>query len=196
VDSVPDGRSGRSIVEQDLVLAAQRGDSAAFVELLRPRIDRLFALSHRILRDVDGAEDALQDALVVIWRDLRSLRDPARFDAWLHRVVVRECIDDASRERRRIAHVRALPNDEPTAPDGLLTLADRDQIERGLQRLTAEQRAILALHHYAGYEPTEIAGLLGIAPGTARSRLHRAHRAMRAALDADARLTVVRGRSA
>ena len=196
MDSVPDGRSGRSIVEQDLVLAAQRGDSAAFVELLRPRIDRLFALSHRILRDVDGAEDALQDALVVIWRDLRSLRDPARFDAWLHRVVVRECIDDASRERRRIAHVRALPNDEPTAPDGLLTLADRDQIERGLQRLTAEQRAILALHHYAGYEPTEIAGLLGIAPGTARSRLHRAHRAMRAALDADARLTVVRGRSA
>jgi RNA polymerase sigma-70 factor, ECF subfamily len=196
VDSVPDGRSGRSIVEQDLVLAAQRGDSAAFVELLRPRIDGLFALSHRILRDVDGAEDALQDALVVIWRDLRSLRDPARFDAWLHRVVVRECIDDASRERRRIAHVRALPNDEPTAPDGLLTLADRDQIERGLQRLTAEQRAILALHHYAGYEPTEIAGLLGIAPGTARSRLHRAHRAMRAALDADARLTVVRGRSA
>ena len=196
MDSVPDGRSGRSIVEQDLVLAAQRGDSAAFVELLRPRIDGLFALSHRILRDVDGAEDALQDALVVIWRDLRSLRDPARFDAWLHRVVVRECIDDASRERRRIAHVRALPNDEPTAPDGLLTLADRDQIERGLQRLTAEQRAILALHHYAGYEPTEIAGLLGIAPGTARSRLHRAHRAMRAALDADARLTVVRGRSA
>ena len=183
-------------MEQDLVLAAQRGDSAAFVDLLRPRIDRLYALSQRILRDVDGAEDALQDALVVVWRDLRSLRDPTRFDAWLHRVVVRECIDDASRERRRVARVQELAGDGPIVSDALLTLADRDQIERGLQRLTPEQRAILALHHYAGYEPTEIAGILGIAPGTARSRLHRAHRAMRAALDADARLAIARGRSA
>jgi RNA polymerase sigma-70 factor, ECF subfamily len=184
------------VVEQDLVLAAQRGDGAAFVDLLRPRIDRLFALAHRILRDVDGAEDALQDALIVVWRDLRTLRDPTRFDAWLHRVVVRECIDDASRERRRMAKVRALPDVEPAAPDSLLTLADRDQIERGLKRLAPDQRAILALHHYAGFEPTEIAAILGIPPGTARSRLHRAHQAMRAALDADARLAVARGRSA
>jgi len=184
------------VVEQDLVLAAQRGDGAAFVDLLRPRIDRLFALAHRILRDVDGAEDALQDALIVVWRGLRTLRDPTRFDAWLHCVVVRECIDDASRERRRMAKVRALPDVEPAAPDSLLTLADRDQIERGLKRLAPDQRAILALHHYAGFEPTEIAAILGIPPGTARSRLHRAHQAMRAALEADARLAVARGRSA
>lgn len=182
-------------VEQDLVLAAQGGDKTAFVDLLRPRIDRLYALAHRILRDVDGAEDALQNALVAVWHDLPALRDPERFDAWLHRLVVRECIDDAARERRRIANVRALPVEGPAAPDGILTLADRDQIERGLQRLAPDQRAILALHHFAGYEPTEIADMLGIAPGTARSRLHRAHQAMRAALDADARLAVARGRS-
>jgi RNA polymerase sigma-70 factor (ECF subfamily) len=183
-------------VDRDLVQASQRGDQAAFVDLMRPRVDRLFALSQRILRDVDRAEDALQDALVIAWRDLRGLRDPDRFDAWIHRVVVRECIDHASRERRRVANLRVLPIDGPVAPDALMTTADRDQIERGFRRLQPEQRAILVLHHYEGYAPSEIAEVLGIPPGTARSRLHHAHRAMRAALDADARLAEAGGRSA
>ena len=163
---------------------------------MNPRVDGLFALAQRILRDVDRAEDALQDALVIAWRDLRGLRDPDRFDAWLRRVVVRECIDQATRERRRVANLRVLPIDGPAAPDDLLTLADRDQLERGFQRLSPEQRAILVLHHFEGYPPSEIAEILGIPPGTARSRLHHAHRAMRAALDADARLATAGGQSA
>jgi len=183
-------------VDRDLVESAQHGDQAAFVDLMRSRIDRLFTLSHRILRDVDRAEDALQDALVIAWRDLRGLRDLDRFDAWLHRVVVRECIDQASRERRRAANLRALPVDGPAAPDDLLTLADRDQLERGFRRLPPEHRAILVLHHYEGYAPSEIAEILGIPAGTARSRLHHAHRAMRAALDADARVATAGGPSA
>ena len=183
-------------MDRDLVSSAQRGDRAAFVDLMHPRVDSLFALAQRILRDVDRAEDALQDALVIAWRDLRGLRDPDRFDAWLRRVVVRECIDQATRERRRVANLRVLPVDGPTAPDDLLTLADRDQLERGFQRLPPDQRAILVLHHYEGYAPSEIAEILGIPPGTARSRLHHAHRAMRAALDADARLATAGGQSA
>jgi RNA polymerase sigma-70 factor (ECF subfamily) len=183
-------------MDRDLVLAAQRGDQAAFVDLMRTRIDRYFTLAHRVLRDVDRAEDALQDALVIAWRDLRGLRDPDRFDAWLHRVVVRECIDQASRERRRTANLRVLPVDDPVAPDDLLSLADRDQLERGFRRLPPDQRAILVLNHYAGYPPSEIAEILGIPPGTARSRLHHAHRAMRAALDADARLATAGGHPA
>jgi RNA polymerase sigma-70 factor (ECF subfamily) len=183
-------------VDRDLVSSAQRGDRSAFVDLMHPRVDALFALAQRILRDVDRAEDALQDALVIAWRDLRGLRDPDRFDAWLRRVVVRECIDHATRERRRVANLRVLPVDGPAAPDELLTLADRDQLERGFQRLAPDQRAILVLHHYEGYAPSEIAEILGIPPGTARSRLHHAHRAMRAALDADARLATVGGQSA
>ena len=86
--------------------------------------------------------------------------------------------------------------DGPAAPDDLLSFADRDQLERGFRRLPPDQRAILVLHHFLGYSPTEIAETLGIPPGTARSRLFNAHRAMRAALEADARLTVVGGRSA
>ena len=183
-------------MDRDLVESAQHGDQAAFVDLVRARVDRLYATAHRILRDVDRSEDALQDALVIAWRDLRGLRDPDRFDAWLHRLVVRECIDHATRERRRIANLRVLPVDGPAASDDLLTLADRDQLERGFRRLSPDQRAILVLHHFHGYAPSEIAETLGIPAGTARSRLHHAHRAMRAALDADDRVALEGGRSA
>ena len=63
-------------MDRDLVESAQHGDQAAFVDLIRARVDRLYAIAQRILRDVDRAEDALQDALVIAWRDLRGLRDP------------------------------------------------------------------------------------------------------------------------
>jgi RNA polymerase sigma-70 factor (ECF subfamily) len=196
VDRAPTGRNEELAVDRDLVEAARGGDREAYVDLIRSRIDHLFAVAQRILRDVDRAEDALQDVLVIAWRDLRGLRDPDRFDAWLSRLLVHECIDQATRERRRTTNLRVLPVDGPAAPDDLLTVADRDQLERGFRRLPAEQRAILVLHHFAGYTPSEIAESLGIPPGTARSRLHHAHRAMRAALEADARSVVVGGRPA
>jgi RNA polymerase sigma-70 factor, ECF subfamily len=183
-------------VDHDLVAAAQGGDREAYVDLIRVRTDRLFTIAQRILRDIDRAEDALQDALVIAWRDLRGLRDPDRFDAWLQRLVVNVCIAQATRERRRAANLRALPVDGPAAPDELLGVGDRDLLERGFRRLPPQQRAILVLHHYLGYAPSEIAETLGIPPGTARSRLHHAHRAMRAALEADARATVREGRPA
>jgi len=183
-------------MDLDLVQAAQHGDQAAFVALIARRGDRLYAIAHRILRDIDRAEDALQDALVIAWRDLRGLRDPDRFDAWLHRVLVNVCIQQAVRERRRTANLRVLPVEGPAGPDVLLTLADRDQLERGFRRLPPEQRAILVLHHFVGYAPAEIAETLGIPQGTARSRLHTAHRAMRAALEADARPAATEGRPA
>lgn len=180
-------------MERELLAAAQHGDEAAFVDLIRPRTNRLFAIAQRILRDVDRAEDALQDALVIAWRDLRGLRDPDRLDAWLTRVLVNVCISQATRERRRTANLRVLPVDGPAAPDELLSVADRDLLDRGFRRLSPDQRAILVLHHFLGYAPTEIAEHLGIPPGTARSRLFHAHRAMRAALDADARAVLAEG---
>jgi RNA polymerase sigma-70 factor (ECF subfamily) len=177
-------------VDRAIVEAAQRGDREAYVDLIRTRSDDLFALSHRILRDIDRAEDAFQDALVIAWRDLPKLRDPDRLDAWLRQVFVNVCLEHATRDRRRTAILRVLPVDGPAAPDQLLSVGDRDELERGFRRLAPQERAILVLHHYVGYAPSEIAELLGIPPGTARSRLHNAHRAMRAALDADARAEV------
>ena len=183
-------------MDRNLIEAAQLGDRAAYVDLIRVRTDRLFSVAQRILRDIDRAEDALQDALVIAWRDLRRVRDPDRFDAWLQRLVINVCITQASRERRRTAQLRVLPVDGPAAPDELLSVADRDLLDRGFRRLPPEQRAILVLHHYLGYAPSEIAENLGIPAGTARSRLHHAHRAMRAALEADARSSLSEERSA
>jgi RNA polymerase sigma-70 factor (ECF subfamily) len=180
-------------VDRDLVERARRGDQDAFMDLVRSRGDRLFAIAHRILRDVDRTEDALQDALVIAWRDLPALRDPDRFDAWVHRILTNVCIAQATRERRRTANLRVLPLEGPVALDDLLSVADRDQLDRGFQRLTPDERALLVLRHYVGYTPTEIAELLEIPAGTVRSRLHHAHRAMRAALDADARVSSVGG---
>jgi RNA polymerase sigma-70 factor (ECF subfamily) len=183
-------------VDRDLIEAARNGDREAYVDLIRVRSDRLFAIAQRILRDIDRAEDALQDALVIAWRDLRGLRDPDRFDAWLQRLLINVCIAQATRERRRTANLRMLPIDGPAAPDELLNVAERDVLERGFRRLPPDQRAILVLHHYLGFAPSEIAETLGIPAGTARSRLHHAHRAMRAALEADARTTIREGRPA
>ena len=196
MDRAPIGRNREPVVDEDLVAAARTGDQDAYVDLITARIDHLFTIAHGILADFDRAEDALQDALVIAWRDLRGLRDPDRFDAWLRKLLVNVCIREASRERRRAMNLRVLPVDGPVAPDDLLSLADRDELERGFNRLPADQRAILVLRHYAGYSPTEIAHALGIPEGTARSRLHHAHRAMRAALDAEGRLSVAGGHSA
>ena len=156
---------GHGSVDRDLVESAQGGDREAYVDLIRDRSDRLFAIAQRILRDVDRAEDALQDALVIAWRDLRGLRDPDRFDAWLQRLLINVCIGQATRERRRTANLRVLPIDGPAAPDQLVSVADRDLLERGFRRLPPDQRAILVLHHYLGFEPSEIAETLGIPAG-------------------------------
>jgi RNA polymerase sigma-70 factor (ECF subfamily) len=156
----------------------------------------LVELAHRILRDVDRAEDALQEALISAWRDLPGLREPDRFDAWLHRLVVRACIVEAKRERRRVFNLRVLPMDVATATDDFLKVAERDRLERGFRRLPPDQRALLALRHFEDRDPNEIAEILDIPVGTVHSRLHHAHNAMRAALDADARAVAVGGRSA
>ena len=150
-------------------------------------------MAQRIMQNPELAEDTLQDALVIAWRDLRSLRDPDRFDAWLRRLVVNLCIRHADRERRRTATLRELPVDGPSAVDDLATVAVRDQLERGFRRLPPVQRATLVLHHLIGYSAAEIAETFDIPAGTARSRLHNAHLAMRAALEAEARLAPAGG---
>ena len=183
-------------MDRDLVEAARRGNREAYADLIRARADRLYAIAQRILRDVDRTEDAVQDALVIAWHDLPGLRDPDRFDAWLHRLVVRACLREAVRQRRLVANLHVLQPNVPGPTDELLSVADRDQLERGFRRLDPQQRTILVLRHFAGYEPTEIAEILDIPAGTARSRLHHAHRAMRAALEADARATVIGGQLA
>ena len=176
---------------RDLVEQAQRGDRDAFAILARSHSDRLMAIAYRILRDVGRAEDAVQQTLVIAWRELHGLRDPDRFDAWLQRLLVNASYAEARSWRSWTANVRVLPVDEPAAPDDRMSLDNRDLLERAFRRLPPEQRTMLVFTHYLGLTPTEIAERLGIPVGTARSRLHYAHRAMRSALEADERATTV-----
>ena len=174
-------------MDTDLVIRAQRGDEQAFASLAVAAGDRLHAVAHRILRDVDLAEDATQQALLTIWRDLPQLRDPARFDAWSYRLLVRACYAEVRRTRRWAPNVRLLQADEPKVSEGLSSVVDRDQLERGFRRLSIDHRAVVVLHHYLDLPLERVAEILGVPVGTVRSRLHHAMRGLRAALDADAR---------
>jgi RNA polymerase sigma-70 factor (ECF subfamily) len=144
------------------------------------------AIASRILRDSDRAEDAVQAALIKAWRELRSLRDPERFEPWLHRILTHECYAEARRGRRMRAEIRVLPVQRKD-PSEILTVNDRDQLERAFRRLTLEQRSVLVFHHYLGLTVAEVADLLGIPLGTAKSRLHHATAALRASIEADLR---------
>jgi RNA polymerase sigma-70 factor, ECF subfamily len=174
-------------MDEDLVIRAQHGDEEAFASLAVAIGGRLHSVAHRILRDIDLAEDATQQALLNVWRDLPQLRDPARFDAWSYRLLLRACYAEGRRTRQWTPNLRLLPTDLSSAPETLGSVVDRDQLERGFRRLSIDHRAVVVLHHYLDMPLDEVADTLGVPAGTVRSRLHHAMRGLRAALEADAR---------
>ena len=174
-------------VDTELVKRAQHGDREAFGLIAAGIATRFLAISRRILREIDLAEDATQQALVAIWRDLPQLRDPARFDAWSYRLLVRACYAEGRAARRWSPTLQVLPEDALAASSELDEVIDRDRLETAIRRLSVDHRAVLALHYYADLPPDRVALILEIPVGTVYSRLHYAMRAMRAALDADER---------
>ena len=174
-------------MQADLVHRAVLGDRDAFASLAEAAVDRCYAIAFRILRDPQRAQDATQQALIGAWRDLPSLREADRFEAWLYRLVVHACYAEGRRNRRWTGTIGLIPTDRSTSPDPASSIVDRDELERGFRRLSPEHRAVIVLHHYAGYPLTEIALTLGVPVGTVRSRLHYATGQLRAAIEADAR---------
>lgn len=174
------------MTKTELVRSARDGDRDAYDVLVTGLIDSLYRIARLILRDYDSAEDAVQEALVRCWRDLPRLRDPERFDAWLNRILIRAVTDEARRRRRLGATVRLI-HLASAESDGTAALADRDQLARVFDRLSIDHRTIVVLHHYLGLTVDEAASSIGIPIGTAKSRLHYATEALRAALEADAR---------
>jgi RNA polymerase sigma-70 factor (ECF subfamily) len=174
-------------MDRELVERARRGDHDAFAKLAGAAITRLDASAWLILRDAEQAKDAVQNALVRAWRDLPTLRDPDRFDAWLYRMLVNACIDEARRLRRHRFETELTNLHASATADIESVVADRDQLERAFLQLEPAARALIVLHHYFDLPLPEVATIVGIPLGTAKSRLHRALQVMRAALDADAR---------
>ena len=176
-------------MQRELVLRARTGDHEAFAELAEAGFDRLTRTARLILRDDDEAADAVQEALLAAWLHIRAVRDPDRFDAWLHRLVVHACYRvGRRRSRRRTMEIDVAALDVAAPGDTPASTLLQDQLERGFRRLTPEQRAVLVVHHYLGLPEGEAAIVLDIPVGTFKSRLSRATAAVRAALDADDRV--------
>lgn len=183
-------------MNRDLVERAQRGDRDAYEALARASADRLYRTAYRITRDADRADDAVQEVLVAMWRELPSLREPDRFEAWTYRLVVRFCLVESRRARR--TGVREIHLDE-TTPADTDAFADsdlRDQLSLALGELSLAHRTVVVLHHYAGLPLDEIAEIVGVPYGTVGSRLHHATRALRAVIEAGERAPVAGGSTA
>ena len=165
----------------ELVERAQRGDREAFGALANAAYHRLYRIARRILRDGYAAEDAVQEALIHAWRDVRGLRDRDRFDAWLNRLLVNACRDQQRRSQRRVIEVE-VGDADPDRDDDIARVIDRDELEQAFLRLSVEHRAVLVLTHHVGMSAAEIADVLRIPTGTVYSRLHYGEAAMRDAL--------------
>ena len=174
-------------MDAGLVTQAKRGDREAFDALARLAGDRCMAIAFRILRDFDHADDAVQAALVTAWREIRALRDPERFEPWLHRILTHACYAEARRRRRWSEAIRIVPVEPAHDVDDYLAVEARDQLERAFRRLTIEQRAVLVFHHYLGLSLPDVAERLDLPLGTVKSRMHHAKRALRSAIEADGR---------
>ena len=170
-----------------MVERARRGDREAFAALVDGSFRRLVGTAGLILRDATRGEDAAQEALIRAWRDLPSLRDVDRFDAWLYRLLVHACQDQLRRSRREIPTDELLSTHGSVTEDAVSALADRDEIDRGLSRLSSEQRTVVVLRYYGGLSDREVGEAIGLPVGTVKSRLSRALDAMRAELAAEAR---------
>jgi len=176
-------------MQRDLVVRAQSGDVDAYSTLTATRIDRLFSVARLILGNDDRAADAVQDALLKGWLDLRALRDPDRFDAWLHRVLVRTCYAAAKRHRlRTVVELKLISIGEPSTADHQAPTALHDQLDRAFERLSPDHRTVIVLVHYLGMSLAEAADTIGVPLGTVQSRLSRATEVMRGAIEADDRL--------
>jgi len=176
-------------VSIQLVERAMRGDAEAFGVLIRGASGRMYAIASLMLRDGDRAEDAVQEAIIRAWRDLPRLRDPERFDAWLHRLVVNASYDEARRHKRR-AQVSLDAAVEVVHADETRHVVERQRIEHAFRRLPMDQRAVLVLHNHLQMTHSEIAEALDLPIGTVKSRIGRGLDALRASLAADDRVEV------
>jgi RNA polymerase sigma-70 factor (ECF subfamily) len=165
-----------------LVVRARRGDHDAFTALVDLTVGRLDSAARLILRDPELARDAVQESFIRAWRDLPGLRDPDRFDGWLHRLLVHSCLDLARRRRRRVVEVELEQIDVASSSDFAAGVADSELLSMALHRLDPKHRAVVVLHYYLGMPLSEVAGAIGIPLGTAQSRLFYAIASMRSSV--------------
>ncbi len=177
-------------MDVELVRRAQQGDQGAYEHLVLELYRHLHVIAHGITRDRALAEDAIQQAVLTVWKELPRLREPARFEAWAYRILVNACNREGRRLQRFFRPFQIEVGQHDRAPDASATVLDRDQLERAFRHLSHQHRAVVILRHYADLPVREIAEILDIPAGTVSSRLHHAMHALRAAIESDERASV------
>lgn len=168
------------------VVMGEAEQETAFARLVDRHLDEACRLATVILGgDRMEAEDAVQEAAVRAWRHFADLRDEERFAAWFTRIVVNACRDRLRSQRVRATDPAVL--DTAATPDRTATVDATDTLVRALRALPPDQRIVVALRYFGDCSLEEIATRTGERTGTVKSRLHYGLRALRAALDADAR---------
>jgi RNA polymerase sigma-70 factor (ECF subfamily) len=166
-----------------LVSRAALGDRDAFAALIAPRVERTLRTARAILGNEAEAHDAAQEAFVAAWVHLPRLRDPSRFDAWLHRLLVNAC-RETLRQRRRSREIQT--ETDPFSADFAGESVETASVKAAFSRLPIDQRTILLLHHLHGMPLDQVARHLDVPVGTAKSRLWHARRSLERALEAEA----------
>lgn len=165
--------------DDQLVAQTRDGDRTAFAELLRRHDARMRGLAYRLLLDRHAMEDALQEAYVKAYRALDRFAAGSDFGTWLYRITYNACIDELRRRRRTPVAVEVAEEPVSSQPGPERIVTEGDTVRRALAELPVEQRLTVVLVDGEGFDHREAARVLGVAPGTVASRLHRARAALR-----------------
>lgn len=199
---MPDPGQTREVrPEASLVQAAAQGDPVAFEALVRPHLGMLFRVIDRILGNEAESQDALQDALLTIHRELPGFQGASKFSTWAYRICVNQALmARRKRVRRREDAIEGLmPHfqgeghqmsvdtvlDWSVEAEALMKVERSElkaKVRAGLDRLSDDQRAVFVLRDLEGWNTDEIARHLGIPRELVRQRVHRARLALRALL--------------
>jgi RNA polymerase sigma-70 factor (ECF subfamily) len=183
----------------DVLVRAQAGNHDAFTQLYRLHSKRVFRICLRMVRDISAAEDLTQETFLQLHRKLASFRGESLFTTWLHRMTVNIVL---MRKRKRVLSVVSLDQLMTTIPEDYVGrdfgacdltqsgVVDRVTLQRAVATLPSGYRNIFILHDVHGLEHREIASMEGCCPGTSKSQLHKARRALRAVLTAQSGLVL------
>jgi len=174
----------RAAEDVDLIARYLKGDTGAFDELMRAHEDRVFGICLRMLRDREAALDVTQETFLTVFRKADRYRAEAAFSTWLYRVTVNACYDYLRRTKRRQAS--ALPEGydpaDPSTDDRFESVEVRPDIEAALAQIPAEFRSAVVLVDLQGLAIDQAAEILGVPPGTVKSRVYRGRRQLAAIL--------------
>lgn len=178
-------RTPDQIYDELLVIRAQDGETDALEQLVRRWQPRLRRHAQRLIGNREDAAETTQDAWLAIVRGLRRLNDPARFDPWAYRIVLHKCADRnrALRTDRSRVSLETHAGKTPSTVEDSIRIDEISRLRDVLHRLPAQRRLILALRYVDGFSTAQIAEVLGIPPGTVKSRLHHARGHLRQALE-------------